>query len=267
MPAAGYGTVQFDRVGGRTALVRGRATSPLRLFCPQRNGQSAWLVSSTLGGGLLGGEAIHLDVSTGEDCSAVLGTQASTKIHCSLERQSARQHLQARVGADSLLIVAPDPVACFADAIYEQRQRFDLSPSASLVVVDWITSGRWACGERWAMTSCRLRTDIFVGQRQVFRDAIRLEGDLPARMGRFNCWGSLVLIGQRLASAVDGILERVAHEPLPVNADVIYSAGPIPGGMMLRIAAISSEHVLHFFRECLMPVARMIGDDPWSRKG
>ena len=267
MPAAGHGIVEFERVVGRTALVRSLASSPLRLLAPRRPGNCAWLTSATLGGGLLAGDSIHLDINAGADCSAVIGTQASTKIYCSPAKLASRQQLHARVGDASLLVLAPDPVTCFADSIYEQRQRFDLMPSSSLVVVDWITSGRWARGERWAMTRCWLRTDIFVAGRQILRDAIRLDGSHAARMGRFNCWASVIVWGDRLSGAIDQTLQAVAAQEVPARADLIFSAGPIPGGMLLRIAGRSTEQVLRFFRRRLNFVADLAGDDPWDRKG
>ena len=41
----------------------------------------------------------------------------------------------------------PDPVICFASSTYRQTQRFDLAESASLVLLDWMSSGRRESGE------------------------------------------------------------------------------------------------------------------------
>src|SRR5262249_30292242 len=77
-----------------------------------------------------------------------LGTEASTKV--SRGRGGAcRQALSARVAEDGVLVMVPDPVACFAGARYEQAVRIELAASATLVSVDAFTAGRSARGERW----------------------------------------------------------------------------------------------------------------------
>ena len=249
-------------------MTRAQARSPLTLLSPRRRGSEfAWAVCGTLGGGLVSGDEIRLDVNVLAGGQAVLGTQASTKIYRTPQRRSCRQELHARVEAGAILIVAADPVTCFAGSVYEQRQRFDLAASASLVVVDWITSGRRARGERWEMTSCRLRTDVFVEGRRVFRDALRLDAEgLSGRMGSCDCWASIIMIGPRLAGAVETILRFVAGEPVVAAAELVFSAGPIPGGLLLRVAGASSEHVLAFFRARLPILAELVGRDPWAGK-
>ncbi|KAH0985108.1 hypothetical protein GBA52_012285 [Prunus armeniaca] len=44
--------------------------------------------------------------------------------------------------SDALLAVIPDPVTCFSTARYSQKQVFRVVSNSSLVIVDWITSGR-----------------------------------------------------------------------------------------------------------------------------
>jgi urease accessory protein len=233
----------------------------------RRDSDFAWAVCGTLGGGLVAGDAIRLDVHVRAGCSAVLGTQASTKIYRDPRRLSCRQELSAKIDAGATLVVAGDPVTCFAGAVYEQRQRFELAGSAALIAIDWITSGRRARGERWQMTSCRLRTDVFVEGRQVFRDALRLDSEeLPSRMGKWDCWASVIMIGESLAAAVEQTLRFVAAQPVIAGQDLYYSAGPIAGGMLMRVAGKSFEQVLQFFRVRLPVLAELAGRDPWSGK-
>jgi len=273
MPGAGQGILEFQYVRGNTALTRVMASNPLTLLNPrQRAGNCAWVVTGALGGGLLGGDSVQMDVTVGADCRAVLGTQASTKVYRCENGSASSQQLSARVQEHAILILAPDPVSCFAGSVYNQRQRFDLAPTAALIVVDWITSGRRARGERWEMTRCQLRTDISVGGRKIVRDALRLDaadGELasPARMGRFDCWATIVLIGPALATAADELLHFTAEQRVAADAPLIFSAGPIRGGAMVRIAGDSTEHVTHWLREHLSFIIDLAGEDPWSRKG
>ncbi len=262
------GILEFNQVGGRTALTRARARSPLTLLTPRRRGSDfAWAVCGTLGGGLVAGDEIRVDVNVGRGCSAMMGTQASTKVYRNPERLGCSQELSARVEEDATLIIAPDPLTCFAGADYRQRQRFDLTRSSSLIVIDWITSGRRARGERWEMTGCALRTDVFVEGRQVLREALRLDADgLADRMFGCDCWASVVMIGDRVAGAVARLLELAAKEPVRAGQQLIFSAGPIPGGLLLRVAGTSTECVLEFFRARLGILTELAGHDPWSGK-
>ena len=79
--------------------------------------------------------------------------------------QGCRQTLNLSVAEGGLAVVMPDPIVCFNDAQFTQRQRFDLDPSAGLVLVDTLSSGRRARGERWAMHHYESRNDIYVNGR------------------------------------------------------------------------------------------------------
>src|SRR6476469_8708017 len=58
--AAGSGYVRVAAARDRYSVVtHARATSPLRLFTPRTGAPAAWIVTSTLGGGLVGGDNIQ----------------------------------------------------------------------------------------------------------------------------------------------------------------------------------------------------------------
>ena len=132
---------------GATALTRVRAASPLKVLNPRNAGPSAWVYLATYGGGLLGGDAVSIDVSVGPGAHALVSTQASTKVYRSERGASQRLHAQADDG--SLLVLLPDPVTCFAGSRYTQEQHVRMHAGASLVLVDWLTAGRVGSGERW----------------------------------------------------------------------------------------------------------------------
>ena len=180
----------------------------------------------------------------------------------------------------------PDPVVCFAGASYVQRQMFDLHESASLVLVDWFTSGRSAAGERWAFARYESRTEVRLAGRLVLRDALLLDpadGPIadPHRAGQFDCFASVVLIGRRLDDAGRRILETIASMPVrpPASdpqagstrsprADVLFSASPLATGcgMVMRVAGTGVEPVGRWLREQLGIVPELFDEDPWSRK-
>ena len=110
----GEGAITFELSGGRTAVTRAVARSPLRLLTPRPPGPAAWAFTSSFGGGIVDGDVLRIDVSVGEGASALVTTQASTKVYRS--PKGARQVLSATVAEGALLALLPDPVACFGGA-------------------------------------------------------------------------------------------------------------------------------------------------------
>ncbi|SPO28821.1 uncharacterized protein UTRI_05135_B [Ustilago trichophora] len=126
------------------------------------------------GGGLVSGDTVDLDVDVGSNSTLLILTQGSTKVFKTRDsnpttgvstatfttvapprgeestvkggkgKGMTRQNYRFLVRKNAMLVLLPDPVTCFAQARYDQVQRFDLrcGESCSLVVLDWITPGR-----------------------------------------------------------------------------------------------------------------------------
>lgn len=212
------------------------------------------------GGGLVSGDSVSLDVDVGSRCTALVLTQGSTKVFktrnsaptttvSTATYASAQQTAVATTGVtagtkqvyrflvrpNSTLILLPDPVTCFAEARYDQVQRFDLRDrtTSSLVVLDWITSGRHSVppassrsapkldhldshssnlprrsmlkdytpatrtAELWSFSSYRSRNEVRLPSVGVVaRDVLLLEGDdLATRCSPYGCYATLLLAG------------------------------------------------------------------------
>jgi urease accessory protein len=241
------------------------ATSPLRLLLPANHGRAAWVYTSSFGGGLVDGDAVAIDLDIEAGAAAFLSTQASTKVYRSVRGTSSA--LNARVGDEGLLVVAPDPVVCFAASRYRQQQRFELAPDAALVAIDWMTSGRWAAGERWAFDSYEARLTVRRADALLVHDTLSLraeDGDLAARMGRFEVIAIAVIVNVDAAASIVARMSgaRVERRPSQLLAVTALDAR----SCVIRIAGLSVEQVGHTLRELLSFVPALLGDDPWSRK-
>jgi len=53
-------------------------------------------------------------------------------------------------------------------------QRFDIAATGNLVLVDWVSSGRYAVGERFQFTHYQSRQSIYYDDQLVIEDAVRL---------------------------------------------------------------------------------------------
>jgi len=163
----GLARVHARIVDGSTALTCISHKAPARLLplhtpAAARRG-AARCVLSSLGGGLLQGDAIAVEARVGEGATLQLSTQASTKVYRGA--RGAAQSLDADVKAGGLLVVTPDAVTPFAGSRYEQKQTVKLAAGGSCVVVDWLGAGRSANGERWRSLSCTSRTAYVTASR------------------------------------------------------------------------------------------------------
>jgi urease accessory protein len=267
----GHGILETALVGRHTTILRAFASNPLKLLCPRRNGKVAWVYACTYGGGLVAGDAIDLDIRVGPGSGCVLGTQASTKVYKSPTGRVSHQGILAEVAEGALLVSAPDPVVCFAGSVYEQRQHFDVADGGNLVLVDWLTSGRYARNECWAFSHYRSCIDIFYGQRLVFQDSLMLDpkdGPLrsPYRLGRFHCLAVMVLVGAEMQQACDGLLNEVSRQPTGRQCSYVDAVSPIPHGAVFRVLGTSTESVAQTLRDKLHFLHERLGDAPWSRK-
>jgi urease accessory protein len=265
---AGAGRLCVARHGTRSVVTRALGHSPLRLLTPSNHGHAAWIFTSTYGGGLVGGDAVHLTIDVEPGAVALLQTQASTKIYRS--PLGASSALEARVGHDGLLVVLPDPTVCFLGAAYRQDQRVALARGASLVLVDWLTAGRRASGERWLFDSYAARLTIEAQERPVLVDALLLsaaDGSIAGRMGRFDCLCTIALFGPAVARHAGRALDALAARPFSPGADLLVSGAPLDGdGCLIRVAGTSVEDVGRAVRAHLDFLPALLGDDPWARK-
>jgi urease accessory protein len=259
--APGRGVLVLEQ-GARGTVVRAaRANSPLKLLLPRNHGRGVWAYMASFGGGLVDGDSIHFEVDVGAGAMGLLSTQSSTKVYRS--PRGCRQALQARVGEEALLVLLPDPVACFAGARYEQETTVTLAPRASLILLDAFTCGRAARGERWAFSRYLNRTLVKREGVPLLLDAIRLdpeEGALPPRMGRFEALATLAVFGPAVA---------VLRTPPPLRrrAPVVEAASSLGGdGALLRVAATSVEEAMSAVRSRLRDLPVLLGDNPFARK-
>ena len=284
-PRSGAGRLEIAQVEGCSAVVGCAATSPLQLLSPRPRGPAVWVIAASHGGGLVAGDAIELEVVLGAGATACLGTQAETKVYRAGDAGGATQRLGAAVGGGGLLALLPDPVSPFAGSSYEQVQRFELAPDASLVVLDAVTAGRAARGERWAFDRYRSRNEVRVAGKPLLADGVRLvagEGPpLPRRLAGLELLATVILLGPRVADAARAILQATAELPAPqgtperwaapppgsdLDAPVLWAASPLGDGLFLRMGARSVEAGMAAIRSHLSFLAAPLDGDPLLRR-
>jgi len=301
---------------GRSEATRVRARYPLKLLTPRSTANashSLWAYLVTFGGGLLAGDHVGLRVDVHPAATAVLATQASTKVYkkprsgvaaaaapMAPAATGAAQTMHARVASRALLAVLPEPIVCYADSTYTQTQVFELSHGGSVVLLDWLLSGRAANGERWQFAQYRSRNVVRVDGHTLFSDHTLLQNDeehslttVAERMGKAHVTGTLVLVGP----AVQQLAAQLVHKTLPPLTEHCFracrnaaqqrdatgreTATPQPfffasasaledardgaaAGCVIRFMAESSADAYVFVQQCLQPLQPLIGHLPFT---
>ncbi|KAI8815821.1 UreD urease accessory protein-domain-containing protein, partial [Fimicolochytrium jonesii] len=242
----GRGTITLALIAHRASLTALASTYPLRLISPRSHstlGTHAAVYVLTFGGGVLSTDRLSLDVRVGRGCALSLHTQGNTKIFMpppttvglddgagsgqthtrGRRRQAPHQLLTCRIEPHALLCVLPDPTTLFAGASYTQHQTFHLAnEDASLVLLDWYTSGRASRGEVWAWERFESRNEVLhstLKETCILRDTWLLENTAASpkqqttyasRMGHYHCFANLILIGSRTSQIRKRIEEEFA---------------------------------------------------------
>jgi urease accessory protein len=86
---------------------------------PRNHGNASWVFLANLGGGLVDGDRLELQIEAGRETTALIGTQASTKVYRS--PHGCSQRIEVRVEDGAAIAIVPDPVVCFTGANYPQE--------------------------------------------------------------------------------------------------------------------------------------------------
>lgn len=266
-PAAGSGALVVAARGERSHFEAVRADSPLRFLLPKPRGcTAAFACMTSLGGGLLRGDAIDVSVTVKPGATALVTTQASTKVF----RGASRQRLSADV--EGTLVYLPDPVACFADAEHASSIDVRLGDEGSVLVLDAFTAGRPAYGDRFRFARLVTRLRVWRGERLRVNDAIALdedEGPIAARFGHAEAFATVIAMGPRAVAIARALLapERPSAGA-PPDAGVLYAPSPLANesGVIVRVVAPNSEALFTTLKRRLTGVADLCGIDPYAAR-
>ena len=239
-------------------------------------------------------DRINLTVVLDCNVKMCLLTQGSTKVFKLRPNDNlTEQTMTVNLGAHSALLLLPDPIQPFAESVYSQLQQFNLQDNtASLVVLDWVSEGRTAHGEKWRLKEFRSRNDVFEEghddlpdkKRLLLRDSLILHGDpergnakgiesLISRMDGLSCVSTLIIRGPRFENLASHILKRFEHEPRVGSGgkgwnwdknrqdeegssclfrDVLWTAASVRGFVLVKVSAKELEEARRFLRDLLL---------------
>ncbi|KAJ7038327.1 UreD urease accessory protein-domain-containing protein [Mycena alexandri] len=287
---AGRGRICLALHGSDAIFSELSSTYPLKLLSP-RNERAGFAVvyMITYGGGLVSGDSVSLSVDVGPRANLVLLSQGSTKVFKFRPGQRAAstdalqvttQRMEFSVASGGALFLLPDPVTCFRAASYNQLQTFHLAPDASLVLLDWVTSGRKSRGEDWVFARYYSVNEVLVGGRRVAKDVMLLENEdgdasglpvrtLASKLAPYACYATLLLYGPQVQGVISALTEeygRISVFKTGGPAGLLWSLSAVEdGGAVVRVAGDESEGVRRWLGEALGGLEMVVGLEIFRR--
>ncbi|KAL1719582.1 UreD urease accessory protein-domain-containing protein [Schizophyllum commune] len=290
---AGTGRICLSLLDSIAVFSELSATYPLKLLSPRTSPPDVAVVYIlSYGGGLVGGDRVTLSVAVERGAVLVLLSQGSTKVfkvrpgvrlakvHLDTTSTITVQNFIFTVTDRSCLFLLPDPVTCFRAASYNQIQTFHLSRDASLIVLDWVTSGRKTLGEDWLFARYYSINEIFVEGRRVARDAMLLEEEpedprvprrtLAQRLAPYSCYAMVLLFGPATQEVVKDLEEQYAKITVFKRGepdDLLWSLSLVDSGRgaVVRVAGKETEAVKHWLKDALRRLENVVGPDVYHR--
>jgi urease accessory protein len=181
-PTLQRGNGAADIVFGRAGLARLYQRTPCRVLFPRPEQDDLPVAALlTTSGGLAGGDRLHLSITAEAGARAVVATVAAEKVYRSLGPM-AEVDVTLAVGADGWLEWLPQETILFDRARLSRRVAADVAHGARLLAAETVVFGRAARGERFAQGLLHESWRIRSAGRLVWADALRLEGDIGARL-------------------------------------------------------------------------------------
>ncbi|XP_055332875.1 uncharacterized protein LOC129584647 isoform X2 [Paramacrobiotus metropolitanus] len=252
---------------------------PMKFWVPRGSHTSSsclWLYGMQFGGGFVGGDDVHCRITVGNRCRCLYTSLG-------YGQQEIKQNWQYIVDENALLIVMPDPIMVYADAVFMQKQEVILSDASSeIILLDWYTAGRATLREHWSAKRIASDTAVTKNGKPIFHDAFRLEHRshggqiLPAAMGKYTVFGTCVIIGSQLSSMLQGKLEQLkmgyAYGVTPdctaiATTSLLYEdiQDTAQIGHVVRFCFYSTIQAYEFLGDLLDPIFSLSGGNPFER--
>jgi urease accessory protein len=171
--ARGEARAVFAKVGARTEPARVFETGGLRLRFPRASHASEAVLINT-GGGMAGGDRADVQIGLEAGAQVLFTTQSAEKIYRT-ENDTAEVDARIVLGEGAKLEWLPQETILFHNARFVRRLAIDLAGDASLLLVEAVTFGRIAMGERDIDASIHDSWRVRRQGRLVFAEELRLD--------------------------------------------------------------------------------------------
>lgn len=190
------------REAGRSRIDRLYQEGSAKARLPRTESDHLEAILINTGGGMTGGDRLHMRVGAGDGTKIVATSQAAEKIYRAVQG-AALMETRLEVGAAARLDWLPQETILFQGGRFGRRLEADIAADGTLLIAESIVFGRTARGERVTEGSFADRWRIRRAGRLIFADAIRLDGDIDAHLDRPALGGGGKAIAALLYVAAD----------------------------------------------------------------
>lgn len=183
----GAAEITFALRGARAHLAHLYQRAPCRVLTPDSDaGDPPQAVLLTTSGGLANGDRITLSLAVKERAAATITTQAAEKVYRARDAEPVRLRAEVNVDEGAWLEWLPQETILFDGARFDRRTTADVAPGGRLLACEMVAFGRRASGETVTHGLLHDSWEIRRGGRLIWRDALRLDGDIAQRLAALN---------------------------------------------------------------------------------
>ena len=230
----------------RSVLDRFRPSGCMKALFPNRPDRlEAIIINSS--GGLTAGDRLSIDATVGQGSHMVLTTQAAERAY---RASGGFGQVDTRITVEdrATLHWLPQELILFNGAGLRRSLKIDLADTARLLMVEPVIFGRTAMGERVTDGAFHDRIDIYRNHQPLYRDAVRLDGNIDSKLAQIAISGGAVTMASvvYIAPDAEGHLDPI-RAALPDTAGATLLRSDM---LVLRLVAAGS----HLLRRDLLPV-------------
>ncbi|KAI6119004.1 UreD-domain-containing protein [Pisolithus croceorrhizus] len=285
--AAGHGRITCSLNGVSVVFSELSSTYPLKLLSPRlAHNDVAIVYVMNYGGGLVCGDRIKLQVRAEGGSRLLLLSQGSTKVFKVRSPNRSSAHLGNPTDGNPLENNATTQLMDVHVAP-TSAVGFYLSKGASMVLLDWFTSGRKSLGEEWVFSRYFSVNEVNVDGRRIAKDIMLLEEplhddtvigtrwpssrrSLSDRLKPYSCYATLIVCGPLVHGVVAQLkdkLRSLSVLAMVAPPRVLWGMTPADDGniFVIRVAGLETEDVKDWLRESLRPLEEVVGIDTYRK--
>ncbi|MEE2732976.1 MAG: urease accessory protein UreD [Pseudomonadota bacterium] len=172
-------SLEFERRGARTALVRNRHDGPLRVqrpFYPETQGQAHVYILHPPGG-IVAGDSLTIDTAVGTAAHALVTTPSAGRVYCSnRQRLLQTQQVAMTVASGGFGEWLPQENIVFNDARAINRTRIHLQADARFIGWEITCLGRPASAELFVAGSLQQHFEVTLENSPILLEKSRFDG-------------------------------------------------------------------------------------------
>ncbi len=251
--ALGAVRVSAKCVGTASRIDALSMSGSFKLLFPRPAGTALDAVLINTAGGITGGDQFTCEAEAGAGAELSLTTQAAERVYRAAGATPGRLSTKLSAQAGASLAWLPQETILFEGAHLKRRLSVDLAKDARFLMVEPLVFGRAAMGESLHAARFDDRVEIRRAGQPIWLDAVQLDGDIAAQMGRkalgdgARAMASLVYIApdaEALREPLRALLPETAGASL-IGEDMLVARLLAPDSYDLRRALVPAIKLLN----------------------